>query len=180
MNDTVTILGRVGGDPNRSETTTGVPVVNFRVASPQRRYDSKSQAWIETGTNWYNVSAFRQLAEHTKASLRQGDGVIVTGRLKLREWESGGRKGLSADIDADAIGHDLRWGASAYVKARTAPAPASPHAGGDSMTADGVDSTNGAVFADETSAPGDTDFADAISEQSTESVFSDDAWKVTQ
>ncbi|WP_194419697.1 single-stranded DNA-binding protein [Microbacterium abyssi] len=126
MNDTVTILGRVGGDPNRSETTTGVPVVNFRVASPQRRFDQKTQTWIETGTNWYNVSAFRQLAEHAKASLHSGDGVIVTGRLKLREWESGGKKGLSADIDADAIGHDLRWGASAFAKARTATPSQAP------------------------------------------------------
>jgi len=133
MNDTVTILGRVGGDPNRSETTSGVPVVNFRVASPQRRFDQKTQAWIETGTNWYNVSAFRQLAEHVKASLHSGDGVIVTGRLKLREWESGGKKGLSADIDADAIGHDLRWGASAFAKARSASA---------STSAPGVDSSH--------------------------------------
>ena len=123
MNDTVTILGRVGGDPNRSETAGGVPVVNFRVASPQRRYDQKTNSWIETGTNWYNVSAFRQLAEHAKVSLRSGDGVIVTGRLKLREWESGGKKGMSADIDADSIGHDLRWGTAAYAKARTATVP---------------------------------------------------------
>lgn len=129
MNDTVTILGRVGGDPNRSETTTGVPVVNFRVASPQSRFDHKTQTWIETGTNWYNVSAFRQLAEHVKASLNSGDGVIVTGRLKLREWESGGKKGMSADIDADAIGHDLRWGASAFAKARPANASAAASAG---------------------------------------------------
>lgn len=117
MNDTVTILGRVGADPNRNQTPGGVPVVNFRVASPQRRYDSKTKTWVETNTNWYNVSAFRQLAEHAKASLHSGDAVIVTGKLKLREWESGGKKGLSADIDADAIGHDLRWGASAFVKA---------------------------------------------------------------
>lgn len=126
MNDTVTILGRVGADPNRSATTSGVSIVNFRVASPQRRYDSKTQTWIETGTNWYNVSAFRQLADHAKASLHQGDGVIVTGKLKLREWESGGRKGMSADIDADAIGHDLRWGASAYVKANSAASSSQP------------------------------------------------------
>ena len=126
MNDTVTILGRVGADPNRSETPGGVPVVNFRVASPQRRYDSKTQTWIETNTNWYNVSAFRQLAEHTKASLHSGDAVIVTGKLKLREWESGGKKGMSADIDADAIGHDLRWGASAFAKASRPSASQSP------------------------------------------------------
>ncbi|WP_404435182.1 single-stranded DNA-binding protein [Microbacterium aerolatum] len=59
MNDTVTILGRVGGDPNRSETTTGVPVVNFRVASPQRRFDQKTQTWIETGVKRrYTLSRF--------------------------------------------------------------------------------------------------------------------------
>lgn len=117
MNDNVTILGRVGADPKRSETANGVAVVNFRVASPQRRFDSKTQTWIETGTNWYNVSAFRQLADHVKASLHQGDGVIVTGKLKLREWENAERKGMSADIDAETIGHDLRWGASAFAKA---------------------------------------------------------------
>lgn len=125
MNDTVTILGRVGNDPIRSETTTGVPVINFRVASPQRRYDSKTQEWVETGTNWYNVSAFRQLAEHAKASLHSGDGVIVTGRLKVRAWENNGRKGTSVDLEADAIGHDLRWGSSAFAKAaRHMQAPA--------------------------------------------------------
>lgn len=117
MNDNVTILGRVGADPKRSETANGVAVVNFRVASPQRRFDAKTQTWIETGTNWYNVSAFRQLADHVKSSLHQGDGVIVTGRLKLREWENAERKGMSADIDAETIGHDLRWGASAFAKA---------------------------------------------------------------
>lgn len=129
MNDTVTILGRVGGDPNRGETNTGIPVINFRVASPQRRYDAKTQGWVETGTNWYNVSAFRQLAEHAKASLRSGDGVIVTGRLKLREWEnSNGKKGVSIDIEADAIGHDLRWGTSVFRNS-TRPSSAQQSAG---------------------------------------------------
>lgn len=122
MNDTVTIRGRVGGDPNRG-TAGGVPVLNFRVASPQGWYDAKTQTFIETGTNWYNVSAFRRLAEHAKVSLRSGDAVIVTGRLKLREWESGGKKGMSADIEADAIGHDLRWGTAAFAKAPTAGSP---------------------------------------------------------
>lgn len=138
MNDTVTILGRVGADPKRSETTNGVAVVNFRVASPQRRFDSKTQTWTETGTNWYNVSAFRQLADHAKASLHQGDGVIVTGKLKLREWENAERKGMSADIEADAIGHDLRWGASAFAKASR------PSSGQDALP-EGVDPATGEV-----------------------------------
>lgn len=163
MNDTVTILGRVGGDPNRSETTSGVPVVNFRVASPQRRFDQKTQAWIETGTNWYNVSAFRQLAEHVKASLRSGDGVIVTGRLKLREWESGGKKGLSADIDADAIGHDLRWGASAFVKARSASTPTAVPSADSSPSPQDADSAGA----------GESGFIEATAEQTGDLAMAD-------
>jgi single-strand DNA-binding protein len=116
-----------------------VAVVNFRVASTQRRFDSKTQTWIDTGTNWYNVSAFRQLADHVKSSLHQGDGVIVTGKLKLREWENSERKGMSADIDAEAIGHDLRWGASAFAKASR------PSAAQDSVPAD-VDPETGEVL----------------------------------
>lgn len=115
-NDTVTIRGNVGNDPVTNTTPGGATVVNFRVGSSTGYWDRRTDNWVETGTNWYAVSAFRQLAEHTKASVRRGDAVIVTGTLKLREWESNGRKGLSADLVADAVGHDLNRGTSAFVR----------------------------------------------------------------
>jgi len=114
MIDTLTIVGRVATDPTQSQTGGGVPVTNFRLASTHRRFDSATQEWTDSGTNWFSVAAFRQLGENVKASLRTGDSVIVTGRLKIRDWESNGRHGTSVDIDADAIGHDLRWGTTAY------------------------------------------------------------------
>jgi len=91
-----------------------VPVTNFRLASTHRRFDEATQTWTDSGTNWFSVAAFRQLGEHAKASLRTGDSVIVTGRLRIRDWESNDRHGTSVDIEADAIGHDLRWGTTAY------------------------------------------------------------------
>lgn len=127
MNDTVTIQGNVGGDPVRNTTPGGAPVLNFRVASAQGYRDRRTGNWIETGTNWYSVSAFHHLAETAKVSLRSGDAVIVTGRLKLREWQSNGRQGFSADIVADSIGHDLARGTSVFARtprpAATAPIP---------------------------------------------------------
>lgn len=162
MNDTVTIHGRVGGDPNRG-TAGGVPVLNFRVASPQGWYDARNQTFVETGTNWYNVSAFRRLAEHAKVSLRSGDAVIVTGRLKLREWESGGKKGMSADIEADAIGHDLRWGTAAFAKAPTANASKPTPARADAA----------ASAQDEDAGPLEDDFIEPTSEERAE------VWNVT-
>ncbi|WP_341974915.1 single-stranded DNA-binding protein [Microbacterium sp. LWO13-1.2] len=117
MTDTLTIVGNVATDPVLGRTPSGIPVTNFRVASSQRRFDNATQQWVETSTNWYSIAAFRQLAEHAKASLRSGDSVIVTGRLKIRNWEANGKHGTSVDIDADTIGHDLRWGTAAYARA---------------------------------------------------------------
>ena len=65
-------------------------------------------------TNWYTVSAFRQLAVHAQQSLHKGQRVIVTGRLRVSTWENASGKGTSVDIDAEAIGHDLLWGTSDF------------------------------------------------------------------
>lgn len=128
MIDTVTIVGRVATDPTQGQTTGGAPVTNFRLASTHRRFDNASQSWVDSETNWYSVAAFRQLGEHTKASLRTGDSVIVTGRLRIRTWESNGKQGTSVDIVAEAIGHDLRWGTSAFLaRSRATPSDAGAH-----------------------------------------------------
>ncbi len=63
-----------------------------------------------------SVSTFRGLADHAFQSLRKGDRVVLTGRLKVRDWEAGDRKGTSVDIEADAIGHDLRLGTTKFEK----------------------------------------------------------------
>ncbi|MGF6821164.1 hypothetical protein M2317_000050 [Microbacterium sp. ZKA21] len=42
----------------------------------------------------------------------------MTGRLRVRDWDNGTARGTSLDIDAEAIGHDLRWGTSAFVRNR--------------------------------------------------------------
>lgn len=122
MSDIVTIVGKVATDPNRAQLGGGASVTNFRLASTHRRFDQATQSWVDSGTNWYSVAAYRRLGEHAKASLRTGDSVIVTGRLRIRNWESNGKTGTSVDIEAEAIGHDLRWGTSAYLRASKVPA----------------------------------------------------------
>jgi hypothetical protein len=82
MIDTLTIVGRVATDPTQTQTGGGVPVTNFRLATTHRRFDAATQTWTDSGTNWYSVAAFRHLGENAKASLRTGDSVIVTGRLR--------------------------------------------------------------------------------------------------
>jgi single-strand DNA-binding protein len=123
MSDTITITGNVATIPEHKRTANGVAITTFRVASAQRRYDRSSGTWTDAGTNWYTVSAFRGLADHAYSSLRKGDRVVLTGRLRLREWDNGTKRGIAVEIDAEAIGHDLLWGTSSFVKSSQASAP---------------------------------------------------------
>jgi single-strand DNA-binding protein len=153
MSDTITIVGTVGTDPDHKRAVGDLPITNFRLASSQRRFDAGANAWVETATNWYKVSAFRGLAEHAFQSLRKGDRVIVTGRLRVREWESGEKKGTAIEIDADAIGHDLLWGTTTYR--RDASSAASSARANDGWAPVDSDSSEWAP-ADEPTAPAGT------------------------
>src|SRR5690606_21750463 len=54
---------------------------------------------------------------NTGTSIKKGDPVIVTGRLKVRPWEAGEKKGVSIEVDAESLGHDLPWGTTTYTRA---------------------------------------------------------------
>lgn len=124
MNDAITVVGRLGGDPTL-KSVNGDHVAEFRLASKARR--KEGETWVDGHTNWFSVEAWGGFALHVAASLRQGDVVVVLGRLKVEQWESGERRGTSVKIRADHIGHTLRAGTVAKDRrapeADVAPAP---------------------------------------------------------
>jgi single-strand DNA-binding protein len=116
MTDTITLTGVVATMPENTTTSENLRITRFRLASPQRYFDRAQQRWVDGDTNWYRVSAFRQLAENVSQSLAKGERVIVTGKLRIREWTSGERSGRSIDVEAESIGHDLTWGTSTFTR----------------------------------------------------------------
>lgn len=116
MTDTITLTGLVATTPRHLVTSEGLPITSFRLASTQRRYDRGAQKWIDGETNWFTVTAFRQLAVNVVGSVNKGHRVVVTGKLRVRDWESGDRAGTTVEIDADALGHDLAWGTSVFTR----------------------------------------------------------------
>ena len=144
--DTITITGNVATPPELKHTPSGVAIATFRVASGQRRYDREAGAWSDAGTNWYTVSAFRTLADHAYRSLQKGDRVILTGRLRLRDWDNGTRRGTAIEIDAEAIGHDLLWGTTTFRKDSQGAVgdgtrPAAQASADDAWAAPGIDAS---------------------------------------
>ncbi len=116
MTDTMTLSGFVATTPRHLITAEGLSVTSFRLASNLRRFDRSKNGWVDAGTNWYSVSTYRQLASNVVGSIRKGDRVLVTGRLRISEWGDGDKRGVNIDLDAEALGHDLRWGTASFTR----------------------------------------------------------------
>lgn len=150
MSTPISIVGTVATAPRLLRTASGVPLCAFRVASDERRFDREQQRWVDGETNWFSVTAFRSLAEHAHESFSRGDRVLVSGKLRVRRWEQNEKAGLSVEIDADALGHELRWGVSRFTKRDTGGGTGGGGgADGDAVTrpgAPGPDSESGSEF----------------------------------
>ena len=129
MSDRITVIGNIATEPEQRRTGSGIPVTSFRLASSQRYRDAQSGEWVDGTTNWYRISVFRALGENAFASLRKGQRVIVDGRLRLKEWEAGDKRGIEIEIDADAIGHDLKWGTARFQRSPRPDADAPDRSG---------------------------------------------------
>lgn len=116
MTDTITVTGLVATEPRHIVTSEGLTITSFRLASNQRRFDRSANAWIDGDTNWYTVTSFRQLGTHVATSVKKGHRVIVTGRVRIRDWSTEDKKGTTIEIDADAVGHDLTWGRASFER----------------------------------------------------------------
>ena len=107
--NSVTIVGNLTRDPELRFTPSGVAKAQMGVAVNRRWQNRQTNEW-EEATSFFNVVAWRELAENVGESLTQGSRVIVTGRLEQRSWETDqGEKRSIIEIVADEIGPSLRW-----------------------------------------------------------------------
>jgi single-strand DNA-binding protein len=118
MSDDITLTGLVATTPRHLVTSEGLQITSFRLASTQRRYDSGKSEWVDADTNWYTITAFRELAVNIVGSIVKGKRVIVTGRLRIRDWQADEKSCTSVEVEADTLGHDLRFEEAQYTRTR--------------------------------------------------------------
>lgn len=105
----ITVTGRVVSDVTTRTTVTGLKVSSFRIACQERRFDRERNEWVDGDRMYVGVTGWRKLAEGMGA-LEKGDYVVVSGRLKVREYTTdNGTHRASPEIDAHAVGPDLAW-----------------------------------------------------------------------
>jgi single-strand DNA-binding protein len=111
----ITVVGNLVADPELRFTPSGQPVATFRVASTPRVMDRQTNEWKDGDSLFLTCNVWRQAAENVAESLQRGMRVIVTGRLKQRNYETKeGEKRTVYEVEVDDVGPSLR-NASAKV-----------------------------------------------------------------
>jgi single-strand DNA-binding protein len=102
-----TLVGNLVKDPESKDFGQDKNVTNIRIACSDRVPDGKG-GWKDGNTAYYNVSAWRSLGKYMASTLKKGDRVIVTGKIKYNEFKKNdGTNGHSYEIEASDVGISL-------------------------------------------------------------------------
>src|SRR5438034_10480171 len=117
----VTIVGNLTRDPELRYTPNGAAVVKLGVAVSRRVRDESGQ-WKDADTSFFDVTAWRTLAENIAETLTQGSRVVVVGRLRTNSWETPeGDRRTKVEIEGEEVGPSLKWATAKIEKQGRAP-----------------------------------------------------------
>lgn len=112
-----TVMGNATADADVIQRSDGSTSAKVRIAVTSRYYDSDKDDYTDRKTEFITVWARRALARNVLRSVKKGQPLIVTGRLSSQEWtDDSGTQRFNLSINADAIGHDLTFGTTNFVK----------------------------------------------------------------
>jgi single-strand DNA-binding protein len=97
MLNKIMLIGNLGRDPELQVTSDGTPFTRFSLAV-SRNYTTKSGERREE-TEWFNIVAWRQLAETCERYLHKGSKVYIEGRVTQRKYtDKNGLERISVDV----------------------------------------------------------------------------------
>jgi single-strand DNA-binding protein len=89
MYNFITLVGRLGADPDVKETTKGDSYASLSLATNER-YKAKDGDYKEK-TQWHKVMVFNpQVASSLAKYMKKGDTIIVQGQVEYRSYENDG------------------------------------------------------------------------------------------
>lgn len=112
-----TLMGNATADPSSKKQEDGTETAIVRIAVTGRYFDSSKNDFIDRKTEFISVYARRALARNLLNSVKKGHPLVVTGRLGSNEWTGNdGAQRHSLTLQAEAIGHDLTFGTTSFMR----------------------------------------------------------------
>ncbi len=133
MLNKVTLIGRLGADPEVKQMPSGGSVTNITLATT-RRWKDKQSGERRDETEWHRITFFNRIAEVVGEYLRKGSLIYVEGRLRTRKWQDqNGQDRYTTEIIADQMqmldsksGGTANFGDSSNNNVSNNQQPASP------------------------------------------------------
>jgi len=96
----IMLIGNLGKDPEMNYTPSGVAVTKFSLAVNRNTKTPTGEKQEET--EWFNIVAWRQLAETCNTYLHKGSKVFIEGRLTQRKYtDRDGNQRTAVDVIAN-------------------------------------------------------------------------------
>jgi len=80
----IMLIGNLGRDPEMNYTPSGLAVAKFSLAVNRTTKSATGERQEET--EWFNIVAWKQLAETCSTYLKKGQKVFIEGRLTTRKY----------------------------------------------------------------------------------------------
>jgi single-strand DNA-binding protein len=120
--NSVTLIGRLGRDPEQKTMADGSKLVTFSMAMSEQ-WNDRSSGERKERVEWANISIWNEaLGEVATKYLKKGAQVYVSGRLETRSWESEGTTRYSTEVVLRPFGSDLQMLGSAPERPTEQPA----------------------------------------------------------
>jgi len=103
MLNKVTLIGRLGADPEVRYMPSGGAVTNIGIATT-RRWKDRQSGERRDETEWHRVAFFNRLAEIAGEYLHKGSLVYIEGRIRTRKWQDqNGQDRYTTEIIAEQM-----------------------------------------------------------------------------
>jgi single-strand DNA-binding protein len=117
----ITIVGRLGRDPEQRHTQGGDAVTTLSVAVSETWTDKQGQR--QEATEWFRVEVWGRQADACSQYLCKGQIVTVAGKIKTEEWtDKEGAKKTTVKVRADRV----EFGPRPVAREEAAPPPSAP------------------------------------------------------
>lgn len=120
MLNKIMLIGNLGRDPELNVTSDGTPVTKFSLAVSRNTKTASGERQKET--EWFNIVAWRQLAEVCEKYLHKGSKVYIEGRITQRKYVD--KEGIQRTA-VDVIANDMQMLDSKPTSGGESYAPAS-------------------------------------------------------
>lgn len=97
----ISLIGRVGKDPEVRHLDSGNAVANFSLATTETYKDKSGDKKEET--QWHNCVAWGKTAEVVEKYVHKGDQLYVSGKLVYEQYEKEGQKHTTAKVRIDKM-----------------------------------------------------------------------------